>query len=67
MRDMACKLPSVFDVKLTENDDECILFEVDKLSLLKNKLNGLCTKYACHNNMCTLYIFIIFRFIIIFS
>jgi len=40
MRDMAYKLPSVFYVKITEDDNECILFEADRRGELENNSNG---------------------------
>lgn len=40
MRDMAYKLPSVFYVKVTEDDHECILFEADRRNELENNLDG---------------------------
>ncbi|XP_022169440.1 uncharacterized protein LOC111033146 isoform X1 [Myzus persicae] len=36
MRDMAYKLPSVFYVKVTEDNNECILFEAHRRSELEN-------------------------------
>ncbi|XP_025202194.1 LOW QUALITY PROTEIN: uncharacterized protein LOC112599489 [Melanaphis sacchari] len=36
MRDMAYKLPSVFYVKVTDDDHECILFEADRRSEFEN-------------------------------
>ncbi|CAH1731461.1 unnamed protein product [Aphis gossypii] len=38
MRDMAYKLPSVFYVKVTDDDNDCILFEADRRSELENNL-----------------------------
>ncbi|KAL5236605.1 hypothetical protein ACI65C_004015 [Semiaphis heraclei] len=39
MRDMAYKLPSVFYVKVTEDDHECILFEAGRRNELENNLD----------------------------
>ncbi|KAE9528672.1 hypothetical protein AGLY_012247 [Aphis glycines] len=38
IRDMAFKLPSVFYVKVTDDDNDCILFEADRQSQLENNL-----------------------------
>jgi len=40
MRDMAYKLPSVFYVKLTEDNQESILFEACRRSELENNSDG---------------------------
>ncbi|XP_027842505.2 tudor domain-containing protein 5-like isoform X2 [Aphis gossypii] len=39
MKDMACKLPSVFHVKLTEDGNQSILFKACVRTELENKLN----------------------------
>lgn len=45
MKDMACKLPSVFHVKLTEDGNQSILFKACVRTELENKLNGLYGEY----------------------
>lgn len=40
MKDMAYNLPSVFHVKLTEDNNQCILFKACVRTELENKLNG---------------------------
>jgi len=37
---MAYKLPSVFYVKVTDDDNDCILFGADRRSQLENNLKG---------------------------
>lgn len=41
MRCMAYKLPTVFYVQLTDDGNECLLFDASKRSDLESKLNGL--------------------------
>ncbi|XP_026816464.1 uncharacterized protein LOC113555992 isoform X2 [Rhopalosiphum maidis] len=54
MRDMAYKLPSVFYVKVTDDDHECILFEADKRSELENNDPSLYYKNIPKTILCNL-------------
>uniref|UniRef100_A0A2S2PA58 Tudor domain-containing protein 1 n=2 Tax=Schizaphis graminum TaxID=13262 RepID=A0A2S2PA58_SCHGA len=54
MRDMAYQLPSVFYVKVTDDDHECILFEADKRSELENNDPSLFYKNIPKTILCNL-------------